>query len=52
VLVPHATIAAMPLASAQRRSWEGSVGALDLWLGLMSGATLALGVPSAVTAAA
>lgn len=52
VLVPHATIAALPLASAQRRSWEGSVGALDLWLGLMSGATLALGVPPAVTAAA
>jgi non-ribosomal peptide synthetase component F len=52
VLVPHATIAALPLASAQQRSWEGSVGALDLWLGLMSGATLALGAPPAVTAAA
>ncbi len=52
VLVPHATIAALPLASAQRRSWDGSIGALDLWLGLMSGATLALGASPAVTAAA
>jgi non-ribosomal peptide synthetase component F len=52
VLVPHATIVALPSAPAPRRLWEGTAGALDLWLGLMSGATLAVGVTPAVTAAA
>lgn len=51
VLVPHATIAALPSAPAPRRPWDGTAGALDLWLGLMSGATLAVGVTPAVTAA-
>jgi non-ribosomal peptide synthetase component F len=52
VLVPHATIAALPRARALLQTWEGSAGALDLWVGLMSGTTLSLGVTSPATAAA
>jgi hypothetical protein len=52
VLVPHETICALPHSASIRRAWDGTAGALDLWVGLMSGATLSLGVPSAITAAA
>ena len=52
VLVPHATITALPKASVPWREWESTPGALDLWLGLMSGATLAIGVSSPAAAAA
>ena len=52
VLVPHATImslqqrAAPPLAE-----WSGQAGALDLWAGLMSGATVMLNDPALRSAA-
>jgi nonribosomal peptide synthetase DhbF len=52
VLVPHATIAALPRTRALLQTWEGSAGAIDLWVALMSGATLSLGVASPATAAA
>lgn len=52
VLVPHATIASLPPAPPGTREWEGAAGALDLWLGLMSGATLSLGAASPASAAA
>lgn len=52
VLVPHATICALPRTRTTRQAWEGCAGALDLWMGLMSGTTMALGVPSRATAAA
>jgi hypothetical protein len=52
LLVPHATIASLPATTAKRSDWEGSPGALDLWVGLMSGATLSVGVGSPATAAA
>ena len=52
VFVPHATIAALPRALSLRQNWEGSAGALDLWVALMSGATLSLGVSAPATAAA
>ena len=51
-LVPHATImslqhrAAPPLAE-----WSGEAGALDLWAGLMSGATVTLNAPALRAAA-
>ena len=52
VLVPHATIMAL-----QRRAmppfaeWSGEAGALDLWAGLMSGATVMLSGPELRSAA-
>jgi hypothetical protein len=52
VLVPHATIAALPRTRTHRQVWEGCAGALDLWVALMSGATLSLGVKSPAAAAA
>lgn len=52
VLVPHATIASLPRPRSLRQAWEGSVGALDLWVALMSGATLSVGAASPATAAA
>jgi hypothetical protein len=52
VLVPHSTIAALPRPRSLRQEWEGCAGALDLWMVLMSGATLSLGLPSRATAAA
>jgi non-ribosomal peptide synthetase component F len=53
VLVPHGTIASlverqMPQASR----WTGEAGALDLWLGLMSGATVTVDDQSSQVAAA
>ena len=52
VFVPHATIAALPRPVSLNQNWEGSPGALDLWVALMSGATLSLGVSTPATAAA
>jgi hypothetical protein len=52
VLVPHETICALPPAASIRPSWDGTAGALDLWVSLMSGATLSVGVSSPVPAAA
>jgi hypothetical protein len=52
VFVPHATIAALPRTRTRLQAWEGCAGALDLWIVLMSGTTLSLGVPSPATAAA
>ena len=52
VLVPHATIAALPRIRAPRQIWEGTTGALDLWVALMSGTTLSVGITSPATAAA
>jgi hypothetical protein len=52
LLVPHATImslqhrAAPPLAE-----WSGEAGALDLWVGLMRGATVTLNAPALRSAA-
>lgn len=53
ILVPHATIAALlhnaPAGAADREvAWDGAAGALDLWLALMSGATMSVGAPFAV----
>jgi hypothetical protein len=52
VLVPHGTIASMidrPLPQAGR--WAGEAGAVDLWLGLISGATVTVDDQPAVAAA-
>ena len=52
MLVPHATI-----MSLQRRAvpplaeWSGEAGALDLWAGLLSGATVTLNAPALRSAA-
>lgn len=41
VLVPHSTIASLPRWAAPREaSWSDESGALDLWVALMSGATI------------
>ena len=40
VLVPHATVVGMQRAAAPSRTWIGEPGALDLWVMLMSGATV------------
>lgn len=52
VLVPHATIAALPRTRSLLQAWEGCAGALDLWVVLMSGTTLSLGLGTPSTAAA
>ena len=53
VLVPHDTIAALPQPSAGAAVAPATAaGALDLWAGLMSGATLSLGVDESSSAAA
>ena len=52
VFVPHATIAALPRTHTRLQPWEGCAGALDLWMVLMSGTALSLGVSSQATAAA
>jgi non-ribosomal peptide synthetase component F len=52
VLVPHATIAALPRTRTRPQAWEGCAGALDLWMALMSGATLSIGRPPRAAAAA
>jgi non-ribosomal peptide synthetase component F len=52
VLVPHATIASLPLRQVPPNiQWSSESGALDLWLALMTGATVTA-LESAVTAAA
>jgi hypothetical protein len=51
VFVPHATITALP-ASARNGEWTAEPGAFDLWLGLMSGATVSLALPTVVPAPA
>ena len=53
VLVPHSTITSLPQAPATRVvSWQHGAGALDLWLALMSGATMSVGVTPPATVAA
>jgi non-ribosomal peptide synthetase component F len=43
VLVPHATIMSLQRRTAPARAeWSGEAGALDLWAGLMNGATVML----------
>jgi non-ribosomal peptide synthetase component F len=51
VLVPHATITALVSLPIARGRWDGAAGALDLWVGLMAGATLALTSTPATAAA-
>lgn len=51
VLVPHATIAALPRTRTLLQTWEGSAGALDLWIALMSGTTLSVRRTPATAAA-
>ena len=52
LLVPHATIASLPLRQVPSNiDWSCDSGALDLWLALMSGATVTL-IEAPVTAAA
>ena len=53
VLVPHATIASLtekPVAG--RSAWRGDASAIDLWLPLMSGATVTVAATPTVAAAA
>lgn len=53
VLVPHATISALPAdVPAQSGEWTSVPGAFDLWIGLMTGATMTLGIAAETTAAA
>lgn len=57
VVVSHATVAALPMSGkplneTARTMWSGAPGAFDLWLGLMSGATVALPAAAPTTAAA
>ncbi len=54
VLVPHETIASLPPPSSGQvvAPPVTAAGALDLWVGLMSGATLTLGVDKPSSAAA
>jgi non-ribosomal peptide synthetase component F len=52
VLVPHATIASLQAPVAHIVQWQHAAGALDLWLALMSGATIALGATSPASVAA
>ena len=52
VLVPHATIMSLQQRSAPPLAeWSGEAGALDLWAGLMSGATVMLNDPALRSAA-
>lgn len=52
VLVPHATIVSLQQAPVARVvSWQRGSGALDLWLALMSGATMSLRATPAMAAA-
>lgn len=53
VVVPHSTITALPQPVAIRTAtWDSTPGALDLWLGLMAGATLSVGASPPAKAAA
>src|SRR5438552_2117516 len=52
LLVPHATILSLQRRAAPRfAEWSGEAGALDLWAGLMSGATVMLSGPELRSAA-
>ena len=52
LLVPHATIASLPQRQVPSNvEWTGEIGALDLWVALMTGATVTR-IEAAVTAAA
>jgi surfactin family lipopeptide synthetase B len=53
VLVPHSTITALvqPAMVPAQTPWSGEPGALDLWVGLMAGATVTMAPESALTAA-
>jgi non-ribosomal peptide synthetase component F len=52
VLVPHATITSLQTPLARVVPWQHGPGALDLWLALMSGATMSVGVAPPATVAA
>ena len=53
VLVPHSTITTLPLVQVPPTvAWSGESGALDLWLALMTGATVTLIDTRVETAAA
>jgi hypothetical protein len=53
VVVPHATITSLPLRQVPPSvQWSSESGALDLWLALMTGATVAPVEPPVETAAA
>jgi surfactin family lipopeptide synthetase B len=53
VLVPHATIMSLQEHAAPRfAEWSGEAGALDLWAGLMNGATVTLNGSALRSAAA
>jgi hypothetical protein len=52
VLVPHATIMSLQQRAAPSSTeWSGEAGALDLWAGLMNGATVTLSDPELRSAA-
>ena len=52
LLVPHATILSLQRRAASPfAEWSGEAGALDLWAGLMSGATVMLSGPALRSAA-
>lgn len=51
LMVPHATIISMASRPvADRSPWSGEIGAFDLWIALLSGATAVVSVPQAVAA--
>ena len=51
-LVPHATIMSLQhRAAPPYAEWSGEAGALDLWAGLMTGATVTLNAPALRSAA-
>jgi cytochrome c biogenesis factor len=53
LLVPHATIASLLGAAVNALGkWNGEPGALDLWVGLISGATVSVSSRHARKAAA
>src|SRR6266850_807601 len=53
LLVPHSTIAALQAEAVPRFArWAGEPGALDLWMALMTGATVSITAESMQTAAA
>jgi hypothetical protein len=53
VLVPHATVTALLTTPAARQTcWSGDAAAIELWVGLMSGATVTMTPDSQMTAAA
>jgi non-ribosomal peptide synthetase component F len=52
MLVPHATIMSLQRrAESALAEWSGEAGALDLWAGLLSGATVTLNAPALRSAA-